>query len=293
MRKTKVMLSGRHMGVVEKEGKWPCSICRKGVGRNSIQCRICMNWVHKRCSGIRLSLRSATGSFECAMCTRGCDNRDDGDRTCLTLENGETVDCVDKFCYLGDMLNGGGGVESATVFRVRCAWSKFRELSDLLTNKEVSLRLKGKIYTTCVRSAMLYGSETWALKAEEMARLDRTEMRMIRWMSGVKLRERHTNLELREKMGIDSVTEVLRRRRLRWWGHVLRKDDEEWVKKCMDLEVDGTRGRGRPRLRWREVVKKDMDDCGMVVADASDRPRWRMLSWGKPANPCLSREHGR
>ena len=57
--------------------------------------------------------------------------------------------------YLGDMLNGGGGVNSASVARVRCAWRKFKELSRILTRKEVSLKLKGKLYVTCVRSAMV------------------------------------------------------------------------------------------------------------------------------------------
>ena len=73
----------------------------------------------------------------------------------------------------------------------------------------------------------------------------------------------------------------LRRRRLRWFGHVLRKDDEDWVKKCMALEVDGGRERGRPRKRWSDVVRRDMKKCGLAREDAYDRAKWRMLSWGK------------
>ena len=40
----------------------------------------------------------------------------------------------------------------------------------------------------------------------------------------------------------------------RWYGHVLRKDDDEWVKKCMEYEVEGSRPRGRPKRTWKEVV---------------------------------------
>ena len=47
------------------------------------------------------------------------------------------------------------------------------------------------------------------------------------------------------------------------------------------------------KKRWREVVERDTKDSGLVWDDAFDRARWRMLSWGKPANPCLSREDGR
>ena len=74
----------------------------------------------------------------------------------LDLGNEVHLENVGKFCYMGDMLNGGGGGNSASVVRAR-AWRKFKELSGILTRKKVSLKLKGKLY---VRSAMVYGIET-------------------------------------------------------------------------------------------------------------------------------------
>ena len=59
----------------------------------------------------------------------------------------------------------------------------------MLTNTEVSLKLKGKVYAACVRSAMLYGCETWAMNVEQIKRFERAEMRMVRWMCGVFLRD--------------------------------------------------------------------------------------------------------
>ena len=82
---------------------------------------------------------------------------------------------MDKFCYLGDMIGSGGGAEYASSMRVKCAWGKFRELSPILTARKALLKLKGKVYRTCVQSVMVYGSETWAMKAEDMQRLERTE----------------------------------------------------------------------------------------------------------------------
>ena len=63
---------------------------------------------------------------------------------------------------------------------MRCGWKKFRDLSGILTSKKVALRLKGKVYGACVRSAMIYGSETWAMDTEQELRLERAEMRMVR-----------------------------------------------------------------------------------------------------------------
>ena len=92
-------------------------------------------------------------------------------------------------------------------------------------------------------------------------------------------------MQLREKLGLEPLCVVLRRRRLRWLGHVLRKSDDDWVKKCMDLEVEGKRERGRPRKRWTDVVGIDMKECGLILEDAEDREKWRMLSWSNRLTP--------
>ena len=54
---------------------------------------------------------------------------------------------------------------------------------------------------------------------------------------------------------IDDIALVLQQNRLRWYWHVLRKEDNNWVKKCMEYEVEGPRPRGRPKRTWRDVVK--------------------------------------
>ena len=76
---------------------------------------------------------------------------------------------------------------------------------------------------------------------------------MVRWMCGVKLKDRLPSQELRETLGIDDITLVLQQNRLRWYGRVLRKDDD-WVNKFMEYEVESSRPRGRPKRTWKEVV---------------------------------------
>ncbi len=127
---------------------------------------------------------------------------------------------------------------------------------------------------------MLHGSETWPMRAEHEAKLERTEMRMIRWMCGVSLRERKTSAELREWIGVEAVGDVMRRNRLRWFGHVERSLQDDWVKKCGMLEVEGRKPRGRPKKTWMEVVVDDMRRMGLTrKRDAQDRGRWRMGIW--------------
>ena len=71
-------------------------------------------------------------------------------------------------------------------------------------------------------------------------------MRMVRQMCDVKLSDKVACEELRDRLGLEDVVTVLHRDRLRWYGHMLRKDDSEWEKKCMDFVVEGVRPRDRP-----------------------------------------------
>jgi len=79
----------------------------------------------------------------------------------------------------------------------------------------------------------------------------------------LRLKTRVPSKELRERLGIDDITLILQQNRLRWYGHVLRKEDIDWVKKCMEYEVEGSRSRGRPKRTWKEVMQKDCQACNL------------------------------
>src|SRR5260221_13777971 len=100
-------------------------------------------------------------------------------------------------------------------------------------------------------------------------------MRMIRMMCGVSLRDKITSVMLRERMGVEAIGMVVKRNGLRWFGHVERKDDCDWVKGCTVLEVEGPRPRGRLKKTWTEVVKRDMKEMGLSREDALDRVVWQ------------------
>jgi len=88
------------------------------------------------------------------------------------------------------MLSVDGDADAAVKARIRIGWSKFRQLVPLLTNKDVSLIMTGRLYSSCVQSSMLHGSETWSVRKENVVALQRAEMRMVRWMCGVKLKDK-------------------------------------------------------------------------------------------------------
>jgi len=90
----------------------------------------------------------------------------------------------------------------------------------------------------------------------------------------MKLQDRVPSKGLRERLGLDDIILVLQQNMLRWYGHVLRKEDNDWVKKCMEYEVEGARLIGRPKKTWRENVEKDCQACGFNREDAMDHIRW-------------------
>ena len=94
---------------------------------------------------------------------------------------------MDKFCYLGDMLSVDRDADAPVEERIQIEWNKFRHLVPLLTNKDISLSVRGRLYSSCVQSSMLHGSETWPVRKENEVALQRAEMTMVRWMCRMKL----------------------------------------------------------------------------------------------------------
>ena len=112
-------------------------------------------------------------------------------------------------------------------------------------------------------------------------------MRMIRRMCGVSLRDRKTSAELRQKMGVEAIADVVRRGRLRWFGHVVRKEENDWVKKVMSLNVEGTRPSGRPKKTWQTTVLADMKALGVGHEVAMERSRWKKVIARIQSNPVV------
>ena len=173
MGKTKIMVSGVNLQMLKDSGKYPCSVCRKGVGSNSIYCAGCSHWVHKKCSGVIGSPKSMTGDlimngFLCKI---------------------KKLGVVDSFCYLGDMIGAGGGCDLCVITIIRSAWGKFRELLPILTSHALSYITRRQIYSTYICSVLLYASECWAPNVSDLLKLQRNDRAMIRWTCNVRLKD--------------------------------------------------------------------------------------------------------
>ena len=167
--------------------------------------------MHKKCNDIKGPLQPDS-EFRCARCLGTARAIDE--RQFLEVEIGnEKLEIAPEFCYLVDMLTAGGGCQVAAITRCKCAWGKFHQLLPLLTNRQVPLLTKGKVYSSCVRSVMLHAAETWAMKAYTLNRLRRNDRSMIRWIYNVKAKDEVSSDSLLTKLGIQDL--LLRTSRMR------------------------------------------------------------------------------
>ena len=147
--KSKVMICGDGLDLLESSGRFPCAVCCKGVSSNSIFCLGCKHWVHKKCSGLRRLVDDP--NFRCARCLGLARPLDGRPQTSVQVGT-DQLEVVASFCYLGDMLSAAGGCELATKTRVKTAWKKFRKLLPLLSSRHLSHKTRGHAYSTYVRS---------------------------------------------------------------------------------------------------------------------------------------------
>ena len=96
---------------------------------------------------------------------------------------------------------------------------------------------------------MIYGTETASMRKIDEKKMDVAEMRMLRWMSGVTRMDRIRNEYIRGSAKVTEVSKKMQEGRLRWYGHLMRRDAQHVGRHTMEMEVRGRRRRGRPRKR--------------------------------------------
>ena len=135
---------------------------------------------------------------------------------------------------------------------------------------------QGKIYRCCVRSAILYRSETWCLKENEKAILRRMKRAMVRAMCRQKVVDRKTTEEQMNMLGLkETIDRLATANGVRWYGHVLRRDDDSVLRVALNLEVSGKRKRGRTKKTWRKQVEEETEKIGLKKEDVLRRDKWR------------------
>ena len=187
----------------------------------------------------------------------------------------------DSFVYLGGAVCRDVKTEREVRRRVQAGANAWRAVEGLMTDRRISKRLKGKVMSTCVTRACLYGMETVALTELQQQRLQVCENNWVRKITRVTRADRRRMVELMEETVVQrSLTERRVRSRLQWAGHVERMADDRLPKRAAKLREQGSRRRGRSMLRWEDCVKRDVRKTGEDEdrkKKTRDRGGWKRL----------------
>ena len=174
-----------------------------------------------------------------------CINGGNDDET-VKMEN-KKVPRVKEFKYLGSTVQESGGCEREVKKRVQAGWNGWRRVSGVICDRRLQARVKGKVYSLMVRPAMVYGLETLAVTKKQVKEMEVAEMKMLRFAMEVTRKDKIRNEHIRSTVKVERLGMKMREGRLRWYGHVMRIDQEYVGRKMMEMELPGKRRRGRPK----------------------------------------------
>ena len=202
----------------------------------------------------------------------------DSDKKVDIKIEGESLEQVKQFKYLGTQVTEDAKSEVELNSRIGAAKTKFSMMSTILTSKQLSIALKVRVLGCYVFSVFSYGSEAWTLTKTMEEKISSFEMWCLRRMGGVSWKDRKTNEEVLQLMKTQrNLLKTIKQRKLRYFGHVKRQNG--FLKMTLEGKMEGRRPRGRPRTTWADNVEswtgRSKQECTRAAAD---RSQWSVIS---------------
>ena len=175
------------------------------------------------------------------------------------ITNGQVFEGVQNFRHLGPFINSNkfsDEIRSRTAAGNRCFYS----LRQIFRSRAMNKAVKIKIHNTMVKPAVLFGCETLAMTEMDMKRMGTWERKISR-IYGPAVEQgiwRISDQELRELYKDLDIVADIKKKRLEWIGHIVGMDQGRIVKEIFEGKLEGSRRRGRTRLRWLEDVGEDL-----------------------------------
>ena len=120
------------------------------------------------------------------------------------------------------------------------------------------------------------GEETWAFTTRLEGILLSCDRRMLRYMAGVTWRDRVRSVEV-ARCGVRELDDVLRVRRLGWFGNVVRREETEILGNTQKVVVPGQRPPGRPKKTWRRNMHEELASLNLQEEQVQNRDQWKRV----------------
>ena len=152
-----------------------------------------------------------------------------------------------QFKHLGSMVQKSGSCKREIKSRVQAEWNGWRKVSEVICDRRLPARVKGNVYSTVVRPAMMYGLETEAATKKQVEEMEVAEMKMLRFAVGVTRKTKIRNEYIRGTVKAERLGMKLREDLMRWYGHVTIRDQQYLGRRVMEMKLPRKTKRGRPK----------------------------------------------
>ncbi|KAG6444869.1 hypothetical protein O3G_MSEX003550 [Manduca sexta] len=196
---------------------------------------------------------------------------------------GNSLDCVEKFKYLGSTITSKCDLDAEINSRIGAAAAAYGRLrAKVFRSHDLKLSTKINVYRLIVLPNLLYSSETWILYRKHIRTLDRFHLKCLRDIMNIRWSDRVRNTSILRRANIGGIEEYLMKRQLRWCGHVSRMSEGRVAKRIFFSELQkGKRKSGGQYLRYKDVLKRHMKRCNIEPSEwealAGRRTEWRRL----------------
>lgn len=169
---------------------------------------------------------------------------------CTLHVSGVSLQQVEKFKYLGVLFSSDGSLDQEIDRRIGSAAAIMRQLGrGVIRKRELSNTAKLSVFRSIFVPTLTYGHENWVMTERTRSRIQAAEMRFLRGIAGLTLRDRVRSSAIREGLNIEPLLLRIERSQLRWLGHLLRMPSNRLVQQIWNACPTGPRPRGRPRYR--------------------------------------------
>ena len=185
---------------------------------------------------------------------------------------------TEEFTYLGSTVRHDGGAGSHIENRLSKARNAFRMLNNVWKSSHYSIKLKLRLYQSCVISTLLYGSECWRMTESDLNKLSTFHTKNLRRILRIFWPETISNQELLARCNQDNMGTIIMRRGWKWIGHVMRREQGNITRTALRWTPEWKRKRGRPKITWRRTVEAELKTFnhtwGSIQRLAQDRHEW-------------------
>jgi len=211
--------------------------------------------------------------------------------------NGEILEEVSQFKYLGSILAKDGTSNNEVKARIATATSALARLERIIRSNIISFCTKYHLYKSLVISILLYGCESWTLSAELERRIQAFENKCHRRLLKISYKEHKTNNYVKEEIKKcvgpqEPLLSTIKRRKLMCFGHTTRHNT--LAKTILQGTVEGKRRRGRQKKSWVDNIKEwTAQPLQHLLLATQDREAWKKISFASSLmSPLRPLRHG-